>query len=93
MRKRGLQLALLLVLYAVGVRLHAQSSEEDLAAVHDALTGRWEGQVEGVRPITGEAYTQPDVFTFVVTSRDGRHDEDAAYRVIAEARYKRAPLQ
>lgn len=71
MRPTGLQLAMLLSLYAFVVPVSAQSSEQALAAVHDALTGRWEGQVEGVHPVTGEAYTQSDVFTFVVTAADG----------------------
>lgn len=70
MRNTGPPLAWLLLSYAVGASAHAQSSEESLAAVHAALTGRWEGQVEGVRPATGEAYAQPDVFTFSVTGAD-----------------------
>jgi hypothetical protein len=48
----------------------AQETEEALAAVHEALIGRWEGQVEGVNPVTGEAYTQPDTFTFAITGQD-----------------------
>lgn len=70
MRAIGVQIVTLLSFYAVTLPVGAQSSEQDLAAVHEALTGRWEGQVEGVHPVTGEAYTQPDVFTFVVTGAD-----------------------
>lgn len=72
MRNTGLQPTLLVSLFAVGAYVHAQESEEALAlaAVHATLTGRWEGQIEGMHPITDEAYTQSDVFTFTVTDAD-----------------------
>ncbi len=68
---RTIGLIALVSLYAVVVPASAQSDEQALAAVHEALTGRWEGQVEGVNPVTGEPYSQPDIFTFAVTGVDG----------------------
>jgi len=50
--------------------VHAQAVDQSLAGVHKALTGRWEGLVQGVRPATGESFSQPDTFTFTPTGSD-----------------------
>lgn len=56
--------ALIFSLCACGTPVEAQSIDEALAAVHVALTGRWEGHIEGVQPNTGDAFSEPDIFTF-----------------------------
>lgn len=76
MRAIELRFTIAIFFFVVALSVQAQSDDEVLAAVHEALSGRWEGEVEGVNPVTGEAYSQPDAFTFVVTGEDGL---DAAY--------------
>lgn len=70
MQIRVMQLMIAALTSFASFALHAQSNDADLSAVHEALTGRWEGTVEGVNPVTGEAFSQPDIFTFVATGSD-----------------------
>jgi hypothetical protein len=66
-----LTLSFLLILSGSVASVHAQPTDEALSTVHEALTGRWNGIIEGVNPVSGEDYTQTDTFTFVTTGSDG----------------------